>query len=160
MDSESSRFFRWISDTESDEPQNDIEEFLLRLAKVLTNLVTAVAVAVLVGAILYGLLFVVLRSIDEAVGVRDGAVRYSFQILVALVAVTLAATNKLLPLVRFARRYQIITFIGLFGVVRALLANVNLISVVASTGSFDAIGRLIVGFLSALFLGESSTPPY
>lgn len=143
MDGESNRFFSWIGDTESDEPQNGIEEFLLRVSKLLTNLVTAVAVAALIGVILYG----VVNSIS--------AVNFTF--LVALVVVTLAASNRLLPLVRFARRYQVITFIGLLGIVRALLENLPMLSAVASTGSSDAIGGLIVSFLKALLLGESPT---
>lgn len=145
MDGESNRFFSWIGDTESDEPQNGIETFLLRLSKLLTNLVTAVAVAALIGVILYG----VVNSISAV----------NFTLLFALAGIALAASNRLLPLVRLARRYQVITFIGLLGIVRALLENIPLISVVASTGSSDAIGVLIVGFLKALFLGESPTSP-
>lgn len=143
MDSETNRFFAWINDTESDEPRNDIEEFLLRLAKVLTNLVTAVAVVALIGTILYGVASSFLNINATVVYVVAGA--------------TLLVSNRLLQIVRFARRYQLITFIGLLGIVRALLTNVSLISQVASTGSTDLIVRLIVSFLTALFLGESPT---
>lgn len=143
MDSETNRFFAWIDDTESDEPQNGIEEFLLRLSKVLTNLVTAVALAVLIGTILYG--------------VVSSFLKINATVVYALAGVTLLVSNRLLPIVRFARRYQLITFIGLIGIVRALLMNVSLISQVASTGSPDLIMKLIVGFLTALFLGESPT---
>ncbi|MCC6804943.1 MAG: hypothetical protein IT319_18825 [Anaerolineae bacterium] len=143
MDSETNRFFAWIDDTESDEPRNGIEEFLLRLSKVLTNLATAVAVAALIGTIFYG--------------VASSFLDINATIIYALAGLTLLVSNRLLPIVRFARRYQLITFIGLIGIVRALLTNVSLISQVASTGSPDLIVKLIVSFLTALFLGESPT---